>query len=80
MDFMGGLPMYRIVHDYLYVVLDIFKKMCMLMPMVRNMPKLTRKHNYSSVMLGFTLDSLLLLYHIKTLGSWGNFGHVCGER
>ena len=32
MDFVGGLPMSRKGHDYLYVVMDRFSKMCILMP------------------------------------------------
>jgi hypothetical protein len=32
MDFVGGLPMSRRNHDYLYVVVDQFRKMCILMP------------------------------------------------
>jgi hypothetical protein len=32
MDFVGGLPMTRGGHDYLYVVVDRFSKMCILMP------------------------------------------------
>jgi hypothetical protein len=32
MDFVGGLPMSRKGHDYLYVVVDRFRKMCVLMP------------------------------------------------
>jgi hypothetical protein len=32
MDFVGGLPMSKRVHDYLYVVVDRFKKMCILIP------------------------------------------------
>jgi hypothetical protein len=32
MDFVGGLPMLRRGHDYLYVVVDCFRKMCILMP------------------------------------------------
>jgi hypothetical protein len=31
MDFVGGLPMSKKNHDYLYVVVDRFKKMCILM-------------------------------------------------
>ena len=37
MDFVGGLPMSRKGHDYLYVVVDRFRKMCILMP--------CKKHN-----------------------------------
>ena len=32
MDFVGGLSMSRKGHDYLYVVVDSFSKMCLLMP------------------------------------------------
>ena len=32
MDFVGGFPMSRRGHDYLYVVMDRFSKMCILMP------------------------------------------------
>ena len=32
MDFVRGLPMSRKGHDYLYVVVDRFSKMCILMP------------------------------------------------
>ena len=32
MDFVGGLPMTKGGHDYLYVVVDRFSKMCILMP------------------------------------------------
>ena len=32
MDFVGGLPMSRKGHDYLYVVVDQFNKICILMP------------------------------------------------
>ena len=32
MDFVGGLPKSRKSHDYLYVVVDMFSKMCILTP------------------------------------------------
>ena len=32
MDFVGGLPLSRKGHNYLYVVVDRFSKMCILMP------------------------------------------------
>jgi hypothetical protein len=41
MDFVGGLPMSKGGHDYLYVVVDRFRKMCMLMP-CKN--KITTEH------------------------------------
>ena len=32
MDFIGSLPLSRRGHDYLYVVVDRFSKMCVVMP------------------------------------------------
>lgn len=32
MDFVGGLLMSKIGHDYFYAVVDRFSKMCILMP------------------------------------------------
>ena len=32
MEFVGGLPKSRKGHDYLYVVVDRFNKMCVLIP------------------------------------------------
>jgi hypothetical protein len=32
MDFVGSLPMSKRGHDYLYVIVDRFNKMCILMP------------------------------------------------
>ena len=32
MDFVGGLPLSKIGHDYFYVVVDRFIKMCILIP------------------------------------------------
>jgi len=32
MDFVGGFPLSKRGHDYLYVVVDRFNKMCILMP------------------------------------------------
>ena len=36
MDFVGGITTTRKGHDYLFVVVDIFKKMCILMPCKNN--------------------------------------------
>jgi len=41
MDFVGGLPLSRKSHDYLYVVVDFFSKMCILMPFKK---KITTEH------------------------------------
>ena len=32
MEFFGGLPKFRKVHDYLYVIVDKFNKMCIVIP------------------------------------------------
>ena len=32
MDFMGGLPMTKKGHDYLFVIMDRFGKICVLIP------------------------------------------------
>jgi hypothetical protein len=36
MDFLVGLPMSKRVHDYLYVLVDRFRKMCILMACKKN--------------------------------------------
>jgi hypothetical protein len=41
MDFLGGLPITKGAHDYLYVVVDRFSKMCILMPCKK---QITIKH------------------------------------
>jgi hypothetical protein len=41
MDFVGGLPMSKGVPNYLYVVVDRFNKMCILMPCKK---KINAKH------------------------------------
>lgn len=41
MDFVGGLPMSRKGYDYLYVVVDCFRKMCVLIPCKK---QVTTKH------------------------------------
>jgi hypothetical protein len=32
MDFVGGLPRTRKEHDYMFVLVDMFSKMCILVP------------------------------------------------
>jgi hypothetical protein len=39
MDFVGGLQMKKGVHDYLYVVVDRFNNMCILMPCKNNITR-----------------------------------------
>jgi hypothetical protein len=54
MDFVGGLPMSRKGHDYLYVVVDRFSKMCILMP-CKKRSQLSKLLTCSSNMYGFIL-------------------------
>jgi hypothetical protein len=42
MDFVGGVPMTKGGHDYLYVVVDRFNKMCILIPCKK---KITAEQN-----------------------------------
>jgi hypothetical protein len=44
MDFVGGLPMSRRGHDYLYVVVDHFSKMCILMPCTKQVTAEQMEH------------------------------------
>ena len=78
MDFVGGLPKSRKGHDYLYVVVYRFRKMCILIPCSKQIT-VGQTANYSLNMYGFILDCPLLLYLIETLDLWGSFGQVCGN-
>jgi hypothetical protein len=78
MDFVGGLPMSKKSHDYFYVVVDHFSKMCILMPCKKQvtteqMTQMFFQHVW--VHLGF-LNPLFL---IKILDLLGNFGQVYGH-
>ena len=76
-DFVGGLPKSRKGHDYLYVVVDRFNEMCILIPCNKQITaKQTTKLFFEHVW--FILDYLLPLYLIKTRDLWGSFGRVCG--
>jgi len=78
MDFVRGLPKSRKGHDYLYVVVDRFRKMCILY-LVINRLQLNKLQNYSLDIYGFILDYPLPLYLIETHDLWGSFGRVCGN-
>ena len=66
MGFVGGIPMSRRQHDYIYVVVDRFSKMCILMKFIFNM-------------YGFIMDFLLLLLVTRIPGSLGIFGPIFGR-
>ena len=77
MDFVGGLPMSRRGHDYLYVVVDRFSKMCILMP-CKSRSLQSRMLLFSFSMYGFTLDSLCPLSRIGIPDSLESFGQNYG--
>jgi hypothetical protein len=78
MDFLGGLPMSKGGHDYLYVVMDRFSKMCILMH-VKRRSLLSMLLISSFNMFGFTLGYPHPLSRIEILDSLGIFGQACGE-
>ena len=58
MDFVGGLPMSKIGHDYLYVVVDRFSKMCILMPCKKH---ITAQFFFQYVWVHFGLPTSIIL-------------------
>ena len=63
MDFVGGLPMSRKGHDYLYVVVDRFKKMGFLMPCEKQIiAEQTDHHLFQSVWVHFGIPTSIVIY------------------
>jgi len=61
MDFVGGLPKPRKGHDYLYVVVDSFKKMCILIPCSKQITcEKTEKLFFQHVSVHFLLPTSIL--------------------
>ena len=61
MDFVGGLPMYRKGQDYLYVVVDRFSKMCILMPCKKQITaKMTAHLFFKNVWVHFGLPTSII--------------------
>ena len=61
MDFVGGFPMSRKGHDYLYVVVDRFNNMCILMPCVKQVTTERTAHMFFQnvwVHFGFPTSSI----------------------
>ena len=78
MDFVGGLPKSRKSHDYLYVVVDRFSKMCILTPCNKQIAA-KKLQSCSFRMYGFILGYPLVLYPIKILDLSESFGQVYGS-
>jgi hypothetical protein len=61
MDFVGGLPMYKKNHDYLYVVVDHFRKMCILMPCKKKVTaEKTTQMSFHHVWVHFGLPKFII--------------------
>ena len=61
MDFVGGFPMSRKGHDYLYVVVDRFSKMCILMPCVKQVTVENTAHMFfQNVWVHFGLPTSII--------------------
>ena len=61
MDFVGGLPMSRRGHDYIYVVVDRFSKMCILMPFTKQVTaKQTTQLFFQNVWVHFGLPKSII--------------------
>ena len=77
MDFVGGPPKSKKGNDYLYVVVDRFNKICILIPCCKHITtEQTEKLFFEH---GFILDYPFPLYLIKTPDLWGSYGLVCGN-
>ena len=61
MDFVGGLPMYKNGHDYMYVVVDRFSKMCILMPCKKHITnEMTAHLFFQNVWVHFGLPTSII--------------------
>jgi hypothetical protein len=78
MDFVGGLPMSRRNHDYLYVVVDRFRKMCILMPCTKQVTaEQTTQMFFQNVWVHFGLPKSIIYDRILDLLEV--FGQVYGH-
>jgi hypothetical protein len=74
MDFVGGLPMTKGGHEYLYFVVDRFSKMCILMPCKKH---ITTEHTanlfFQHVWVHFGLPTYIVLDRdTRLLGDFWN--------
>ena len=74
MDFVGGLPLSRKQHDYLYVVVDRFNKMCILMPCKKTK---TADLYFQHVWIHYGLSTSIVMTGIP--GLLGIFGPIYGR-
>ena len=62
MDFVGGLPMTKKGDDYLFVIMDIFSKMCVLIPCKKTIKrKDTINLFFSHIWVHFRLPNSIVL-------------------
>ena len=61
MDFVGGIPLSKRGHDYLYVVVDRFIKMCILVPCKKQITaEQTAKLFFHNVWVHFRLPTSII--------------------
>jgi hypothetical protein len=66
MDFVGGLSMSRIGHDYLYVMVDRFSKMCILIPCKKQVTtEQTTQLFFANVWVHFGLPTFIFLQALE---------------
>ena len=78
MDLVGGFPLSRKIHDYLYVVVHRFSKMCNLMPCKKKITAEQTAYLFFS-MFGSILGCPHRLCQINTLALLESFGPTCGR-
>jgi hypothetical protein len=61
MDFVGGLPMSKKIYDYLYVVVDRFNNMCILIPCKKHViDEQTKQMFFANVWVHFGLPTSII--------------------
>jgi hypothetical protein len=79
MDFVGGLPTTRKGHDYLFVVVDRFNKMCILMPCKKAIKGHEAKNMFfEQGLLHFGIPRIIILNRIPNFSMC--FRLKCGMR
>jgi len=78
MDFIIGFPISKRGYDYLYVVVDRFSKMCILIPCKKTVT-VKRQLIFSLLTCGYILVFLLPLFMIGIPNFLENFGLLFGK-